>query len=342
MTMRILHISHGILPDARIERNAMTMEKRGNVLHFLGGSKLGLLSGNPTVSKQCPPFVSMSEAYYGSDLLMLAASRFWQRQIKRIDPDIIHAHDLLACRMTFGLDYPVVYDDHEWWTRNFPIWYHMRGKVRKLLTLPTLLAIPRWERRALTTYPTLTVSEPIAESHRREYGGRVGVTPNYPSLAEVEGLKADNSRSGSVYLGSDVVARVGAKRYSPYRDPTGLPSEVKYDRLHGFSYRDMMRHLTAYRIGLIPWNCHPLHHYACPAKAFDYLHAGLQVIAPETMTLLKGHPYVTLFKDLKEIPSLISSLPDVSPASIMAHARRQHIWENQEPIILDAYEEAIQ
>jgi hypothetical protein len=332
--VRILHISHGGLPDPRVERNAEVLAKHGHDMFFLGGHSSGDYKG---------PFHVVMQAFYGTELLMMVAILKWRKQIRYINPDIIHAHDILAARMTFGMGIPVVYDDHEWWTRNFPIWFNMRKNIRKLFSIPTLLQVPRWEKRAAREYPILTVSEPVAASHRREYDAWVCVTLNYPSLKEVEGIHDDPvERTGAVYVGTDVRMRVGAKAWAPYRDPTGLPDSVHLDRIAGLEYHDLMRRLRHYEVGLIPWSCHPLHHYACPAKAYDYLHSGLQVISPRSMSILSGHPYVTMFDSLEEIPGIIEALDPIDPEEIIEYARRHHVFERYSGVIKDAYVEAFE
>lgn len=326
--MKILHLSHNGLPDARVEKNAMTMKKKGHEFHFL--------SGIP--SKSIQPFSTTSTAFYKNDVAMIIGKYDWHRAIRKIDPDIIHAHNIFACRITFGLDHPVVYDDHEWWTRNFPIYFALRKPYAKLVSVFTLLSMRKWEQKAIQSYPTLTVHERIAESHRREYDGWVRSTPNFPSLLSVSQIPNNDNREGSVYLGSDARKPNRAE----YRNMKGLPEKVVFDSIYGLDYKDMLTKLTDYKIGLIPWNNHPLHHYACPAKAYDYLHAGLQVISPRTMSILKGNPYVHFFDTLNEIPSIIEEIEydDIDPDLIRNHARQNCIWETQENKIYDAYEEA--
>lgn len=330
--MKILHISHGRLPDPRVEKNAEVLKDRGHTVLFLGGHK----------TEYKGPFQRTYDEEYYTEILMLLWQHEWRRTIRAIKPDFIHAHDIHAARLTFGLGIPTVYDDHEWWTRNFPIWYEMRGIFRKMFAYPTLLKIPAWERRAIQEYPTLTVSEGIAESHRREYNGWVAVTLNYPSLKEVVGIRAyGRKRNGAVYQGSDARKRKWVKKPSPYRDMTGLPSDVKFDRIYGMPYHDLLMTLCKYKIGLIPWKCHPLHRNACPAKAYDYLHTGLQVISPRSMVLLRGIPYVHFFDTLDEIPGIIETMEDIDPAEIINYAREHLVWESQTSRIINAYDEAL-
>lgn len=329
--MRILHIAHGGLPDGRIEKNAMLMAERGHELFFLGGRP----------SKPCEPFVRIEKAITTNDTTHMIGRWIWHKKIRSMRPDIIHAHDILAVSNTFGLGYPVVYDDHEWWTRNYPIWFGMRNIVRKILSLPAYFMIPRWEKEALTSYATLTVSESIAESHRKQYRAWVRTTQNYPRLGDHSGISSPKARSGNVYSGSDVRHRVGIRKEASYRDMTGLPKSVKFDKIYGLSYQDMHKKLMTYKVGLIPWSCHPLHHYASPTKAYDYLHAGLQVVSPRTMTVLHGIPFVHFFDSLDEIPDIISSMPDVDPKKIQAWASKNCIWDVYVPVILEAYAEAI-
>lgn len=330
--MLILHLTPGGIPDARLERAAYSMKKRNCNVYLLAG-KSTTYNG---------PFDRCFFAPLGNDLLTPIQKHKWMKTIKNINPDIIHAHNISVARFLLGSDYPIVYDDHEFWSLNFPLWYHMRPFVRKIFSLHSLFLIPKWEQQLLTKYPTLTVSEPIAESHKAHNNTAwVKVTLNYPSLFEVAHIKDRENRFGLVYEGTDIRKRFGVKNAAPYRDMSGLPSCVYFDRIYGLSYSDLLTRLTHYQIGIIPWNPHQIHHLVCPAKAFDYLHAGLQVISPRTMTILKDIPYVHFFDSLNEIPAIIEQIELIPSSEIIAYAREHHVWESQEANMILAYKEAI-
>ncbi|MFW9794256.1 MAG: glycosyltransferase family 4 protein, partial [Candidatus Thorarchaeota archaeon] len=169
--MRILHISHTGLPDPRVEKTAMTMQKEGHELIFLGGRPDIGQSLSVFKESYCIPMVN--------NLRFVIDSRFkrkWIRMIDEIKPDVIHAHNLIAGSMILDTNYPVIYDDHEYWGKQ-AFRFGSRGFIRKLALVPLEQKIPKWEKQMLENYPVLTVSENIAKEHRR-IASHVGVTKN--------------------------------------------------------------------------------------------------------------------------------------------------------------------
>ncbi|MHA2356980.1 MAG: hypothetical protein ACXADC_17560, partial [Candidatus Thorarchaeota archaeon] len=66
--------------------------------------------------------------------------------------------------------------------------------------------------------------------------------------------------------------------------------------------------------------------------------AGLQVIVNSVIKILfRDDPYVHAFRNYSDILTTIDSVKIQEPQSIMDHARRRYVWENQEDIIKEAY-----
>ena len=328
--MRILHISHTGLPDARVEKSALSMKKRGHELIFLGG--------RPTLYQNLNAFDKVLYLSIGNDLDVAVnpiMKRRWLQAIDRIAPDLVHAHNLIAGHFLLTTDYPVVYDDHEYWSKQL-FNYRLRKMPRGLASRPLIIRIPKWESEMLRKYPTITVSENIALDHR-ERCSWVGVTWNVPTLSEVEWLPTDTQRHGLVYMGNDF----NQPRFGPHRNMLGLQNILEFDIISGLSYRDMMLTLTKYKIGLTPWLQHWLHEYNGANKNFEYLHAGLQVVVnPMVKAPFANNDYVHAFNDYSDIAEVVESIEPRTPAEIMRDARAQYIWENQEQVIMDAYKKA--
>jgi hypothetical protein len=100
------------LPDSRIEKTALTMKRQGHELLVLGG--------RPAQSQDLNAF---SETHYvpvGNNLTLVIDPRIKSRWIKKIDeigPDVVHAHNIVAAIMMLDTEYPVVYNDHECWSK---------------------------------------------------------------------------------------------------------------------------------------------------------------------------------------------------------------------------------
>ena len=326
--MRILHTSHTGLPDPRVEKTALTMKKKGHELLFLGG--------RPVKSQGLDAFAEVYTEPIVNNLRLVLDSRFRKRWIKRIDavaPDVVHAHNLIVAAMMLKTEYPVIYDDHEYWSKQ-SFKYAARSFIKRIAVKPLERASPRWEREILERYPVLTVSEGIAAEHR-EHSNKVFVTKNFPSLKEVDHIVDQEDRSGVVYVGNDFEL----PSFLPHRNMEGLRETIDFQALSGFSHDELMTRLSHFKVGLTPWQQHPFHMYADPNKHYEYLNAGLQVFVTDSLYHpFENEKYVHSFADYTELPPLIDSLPDISGRTIMEHARKQYIWEKQERIIESAYD----
>lgn len=325
--MRILHTSHTGLPDPRIERTAMTMKKEGHEMIFLGA---GPIKGQG--------LGSFDETYYvpiPSTFRVAVDPRFkwkWVKTIDAIKPDIVHAHNLVAGAMMLDTEYPVIYDDHENWGRQL-FKYYVRGFVRNLLSQPMVLVTPKWERRVLSRYPVITVSEENLRDHKR-YAKQVSITRNYPYLFEIKSLPNPSNRTGNVYVGYDF----NHPRFLPHRDMTGLRDIIDLDVICGVPHKEVMLRLLDYKIGLVPWIPHSYQKYMDPNKIFEYLHAGLPTV---TNSIIKRcvatDLYVYSFNDYSEIRHVIERIGEPDSRRIMEHARANYIWDKQEDIIKSVY-----
>jgi len=329
--MRILHTSNTGLPDPRIEKTALIMKRLGHDVVFLGGQPVRSQNFHAFEETHYLPFVG--NLRYALDVRF---RRRWLDAVDKIRPDVVHAHNITAAVPMLDSNYPTVYDDHEFWSQQV-FRYKARGFIKRMAAVPFARKLESWERSLLERYPVLTVNDAIAKEHRRT-ASFVGVTWNYPLREEVESLSSSDTREGFVYVGGDF----NLSRFLPHRDMTGLDKVIQFDSISGLPHRELMNRLLHYRFGLTPWRQHPFHKYCSPNKNYEYLHAGLQVIITDSLAHhLKGDPFVHPFSSYEEIPEIARSVPDVDPARIMEHARKRYVWDDQEPIILEAYKEAM-
>jgi hypothetical protein len=259
--------------------------------------------------------------------------REWAEAIREVDPDLIHANDIIAAKFSSDLGVPMVYDDHEYWSAqriiytNWPLW-------KRIAIRPFLNAIPQWEQEILSKHVTLTVSDGIAKEHRR-YCAHVFVLRNFSLKAEVENLQTNPRRSGIVYVGNDFTR----PRFASHRNMEGLQESVKFDELYGLPRDELYERLTHYRFGLMPFRTTDYTKYISSTKTFDYLNCGLQVLM--TRELLESHdclPYCYSFDDYADIPRVIERCNKVNPAEIMEYANKNLVWEAQEDKLFEAYE----
>jgi hypothetical protein len=304
------------------------MKKEGHELLFVGGKQ--------SQSQYFNIFDKVEFIPMGNDLndaFNPFLGRKWVRTIERIAPDIIHANDVIAARFALGTEFATVFDDHEYMSNLIP-YFQKRKFPRNLISKPRKLMIPKWETILLERYPTITVSEMVAKDHRRRCRW-VGVTPNVPTLKELESIhKEGGPRSGLVYVGNDFQK----KSFHLLRDMSGLRDILDFDVITGLSHDQMMQELTKYKIGLTPWKQVRQHYYASSNKTYEYQHAGLQVVTNKILArIFSDNPYVYSFEDYSEIYSVIEAVPDVEPSKIMDFALEHYIWEKHEHVIKEAY-----
>ncbi len=326
--MRILHAVHKGLPDWRIEREAYLAKKAGHHVEFLG------------LGEKREPFldvfsqVTMLRSINNRQAVLdKSIRREWSDAIDRINPDLVHANDIIAAEFSSGLDVPMVYDDREYWTmqrimyKSWPLW-------KRIAIRPFLRVIPVWEKEILSKHVTVTVTEAIAEEHRM-HCANVFVLRNLSLGEEVRGLDVNPTREGIVYLGSDFTRA----RFAPHRDMKGLTEHICFDTVTGLPRDEMYRTLTKYRIGLVPFRTTPYTKYIGATKTYDYLNSGLQVLM--TRPLYKSHeklPYTYPFDDYSELPSMIDSLEHVNPKEIMEYSHENLVWEAQQNTLFRAYD----
>ncbi|MHA2312969.1 MAG: hypothetical protein ACXADF_15885 [Candidatus Thorarchaeota archaeon] len=146
--MRILHLSHTGLPDLRIEKSALTMKKEGHELIFMGG--------RPAKWQNLEAFDRTFHAPLGNNLEATLSGRVrkkWLGKIDQIAPDIVHSHNVWVTRYLTDTEYPVIYDDHEYWSKQMQ-GLKVEPKIQILTLQPARLLIPRWEQRILERFPT--------------------------------------------------------------------------------------------------------------------------------------------------------------------------------------------
>lgn len=328
--MRILHTSHKGLPDQRIERAAFVAHSRGDTIHFLG---LG-----ETKSPDLDVFetITMLRKVNNREVALDKSIRAeWANAINSINPDLIHANDIIAAVFSRELGIPMVYDDHEYWSAQ-RVAYDSWPLLWKIRSRPFLTAIPRWENELVSKYVTITVSEGIAEEHRR-LSDRVFVLQNYCLKKEVENLPINPNRKGIVYVGNDF----RKKKFLPHRDLTGLKDYLDFDDITGLSRHELYNQLTTYRFGLLPFRTINYHKYSNSAKLFDYLNCGLQVFLTQRLYQSHGElPFTIPFNDYSELPELVKNTPPVDPKDIMEYAHKNLVWEAQQDKLFEAYQQA--
>jgi glycosyltransferase involved in cell wall biosynthesis len=378
--LKILHLSDMQLPDWRIEKSASTDSRLGHKVIFAG------MKSNYEGSVFSGIFLVhwTPRARRGIPFYWRSVKKQLERVLKETRPDVVHAHNIFSAKMVSEFGIPFVYDDHEFWpiyvkrqsevsiqnqmnpqvfSRAWPRAI-IRKSVRDLLASRAIKLWTDWEREIVSSHPTITVSEQIAEQLRTNYHAKnVFVVPNFPMYSEVKDFEKPNfiDNLSSVYAG--VEARgdttpshrkmdgfistflekdIGNLTIIGWRDQS-ISDKVRYT---GFlSRQDMFREMFNHSIGLVPFKRHWSHIYISPNKAYEYAHAGLVVLISSgfepVKQILKEHcitfdDYEDMAKTLMYFRENLDELYN-RRLKIFDHARENLIWEKNEKLITEAY-----
>jgi hypothetical protein len=376
--MRILHLSDDGLPDWRVEKAAMTAKKNGHEVFF--GGRLNSNS-HSTAFSEIYPIKWSAAAMVGIPYFYHRVKKQIERLVKFVRPDIVHSHNIGSAKVSHELGLPFVFDNHEYFgmlslvnAENMKL-HDSTGRHSGIsrtiyrikidfITRRSISNWTKWERELVSSVPTITVSEQIANDLRKTRAGStkdIFVVPNFPLEVETTEFREPplHEKLSCVYAGGD-----SKFKQVTNRDITGLPnlfmsrnignltiigwepeSSEKF-KATGFLPREkMFNEMTQNSIGLIPWKKHWSHLFLNPNKAYEYAHAGLFVLVTSDLTpvihtlgdnCLKFEDYDDLALKLEHFKSNMDELYR-KRLNIYNYARRNLIWEKYERNIISAY-----
>lgn len=374
--LKVLHLHDSDLDDPRIINAAVTGQRAEYEPYFCG-----VMSGDTLVDGVFKGYkwIKFSDLARVASRFIPGIEHIWrrypyprshiylERQIKSviddIRPDIIHAHNIFAAHYASLFDVPVVFDDHECYSKFAKAKHEYDTTLRgRAISKLKQTRWSKWEREVSEHSPVITVSPGIAEYYKT-LASDVFVVPNYPMSTDIvlDQLRysADNPTLNSVYLGTDStfnpstirnisglhetfdtctgrLLRIGVK--SP--NTSFIRSFGNIPMSDAYSYMQDAGH-----IGLIPWKQHWFHPLCSPNKSYEYAHCGLHLIITDDLTFVidefRGlcdiiHNYDELHERLAYYNSHRDEL-DSKRLATLNYAKKHFIWETQESKILEAY-----
>jgi glycosyltransferase involved in cell wall biosynthesis len=375
--MKILHLSDERLPDWRIEKSAITASNRGHEVLF---------AGRESKTYHTDTFSIMYEIDW-TERSRRGIPFYWhsvKKQVRRIireaRPDIVHAHNVFSAKMISELGLPLVYDDHEYWSQFSKILAYENDKALKplagTLQRETLRRVARnflkrhavrlwtkWEKELVSSCPTITVSDKIAEELRViGHNDRVFVVPNFPMKLEVKDFEQPriHTKLSSVYAGIETQKKQINRNIDGLTAPfirrnighltvIGIEGKsssenVRYTGL--LSRQAMFEEMFKHSIGLLPWKKHISHTYVSPNKAYEYAHAGLFVMCTSSFRTVSQtlRDNCISFEDYEDLASQLEYFRDnlqelyEKRIKIFEYAQKNLIWEKYDKNILTAYQ----
>lgn len=375
--MRILHLSDDGLPDWRVEKSALSAKKKGYEVFFAG--RLNSIAQS-TVFSETYPIKWTAAAMIGIPYYYRRVKEQIEKLVKQVRPDIVHSHNIGSAKISHHLGLPMVFDDHEYFRMlslvnaenlKFQNGVQLTSGLKRTIQSMKLSFISRqsisnwtkWEKELVSSVPTITVSEQIAQelTMDRDGGKEIFVVPNFPMEAEAGEFSEPKSHKylSCVYAGGD-----SKQKQVTNRDISGLTnlfedndignltiigweaeSSEKF-KATGFLARDkMFSEMSQNSTGLIPWKKHWSHPFLNPNKAYEYAHAGLFVMLTSDLTSVintLGDNCLT-FEDYDDLVSKLeyfkTNMDDLyeKRLKIFNYARTNLVWEKHDKKILDAY-----
>lgn len=266
---------------------------------------------------------------------------------------------------------PIVYDSHEYYT-----------ETPELVNRPFVQGI--WERIERFIFPKLTdiitVNQSIADLYEKKYGKKLNVVRNIPRLQteskplsrEECGLPADKSiilmQGAGINIQRGAEETVEAMKFVDNAilliigggDVIGklkemaknLKLEDKIIFKNRLPYPELIRHTRLADIGLtLDKNTNINYRFSLPNKLFDYIHAGIPVLAsrlPEIARIVEGYNIGRIAEshDPEYLGNLITNmLSDVESQKIwrknLLHASSELTWEKEAITLIELYKKYV-
>ena len=381
--MKVLHVSQLSLPDWRVEKSAITGLNYGYRVFFAGVAPPEYTNNSKTFEKifnlnwdvtNHPKRLLIPYFLFGKPSIWPSVKKQMKKILEALRPDIIHAHNLISAKLISEFDYPMIYNDHEYWSIYIKRKYKSKliinnnkasRKVKSFLYNRIINIWSNWESDIVTKYPTLVVSKTIANEMKQKYSNKVFLLPNCPTKTETPGSYTPeiHDELNSVYAGIEPIKEVSA--LSAHRNLTGLdrvfiendvgklvligrtnfhPSE-KVICKGLLSRNEMYNEMAKCSIGLLPMKKIWSHKYINPNKTFEYAHAGLYVICTSSFsdvveTLDNNCSTIEDYNDLVTLLLYFRENKEElykKRIKIQSFAKENLTWEKYEGNIIKAY-----
>lgn len=224
--LRILHLSDYTLPGGiiswRIEKSAISALKHCHEV-FFGGPKKSI-GAKETFNKIYEiNWTPRARRVFPYD--WHCVKKQVDKVLREVKPDVVYANNIFSAKMISEFDMPFVYEDQEYWssyvkrqiesynsnknnTNNMNTPRKMiRYLAMRFLNSNFLRLALKWEKELVSSVPTITVCDKIAEE-LMELGdtNKVFVIPNYPLSEETRDIQKPHLHGevSSVYAGIEV------------------------------------------------------------------------------------------------------------------------------------------
>ncbi len=368
MKKAIVSVINDLVTDQRVHKACIALQKSGFQVLLVGR----VHPGSPVMPER--PYTShrMKLAFYKGPLF------YAEYSIRLFFFLLFNKHDLLVSNDldTLAANYLVsklkktklIYDSHEYFT-----------ETPELVDRKVVQTV--WKRIEEAILPGLgsmiTVNHSIAQLFKEKYGIKVEVVRNIPAtyvpdghldrvsaklpagkkilILQGSGINmergAEELVSAMQFLSDYVLLIVGNGDVIPQLKALAknLQIESRVIFKGRMPYNEMMRYTALADLGLtLDKDTNINYRYSLPNKLFDYIHAGIPVLAsplPEIKTIVEETQIGTFISN-HEPRSIANSIMEVFADSKRyeqwktntAMAAKKYCWEKEEEILLQVYE----
>lgn len=366
----ILSVTNDLFSDQRLDKVCTTLSEMGFGVSLIGRKYKDspLLTEKRYKTIRLPLFFKTGPLFYTEFNTRL----FFWLLFRRFDIYVANDLDTLLPNVLVSKlkRKKLVYDAHEYFLGILEI--QDRPKVKKAWSIIERFCFPKLQH-------VITVSQSIADLYHEQFGKEVKVVRNIPVLQTFElpdkaeirrelGLPVEKSiiiyqgnaihrdRGGeeiveaAPYIENGIVLIVGQGDMVPdlqkrvqnmgWQDRVFFTGRVKPELLRKYT--------AAADIGVtFDKNVSPNHYYSLPNKLFEYIHAGIPIVAsnlPERKRIIEEYGVGIVLEDLS--PETIGqTINDMLQNSITMeqyqenckNARLQLNWQEEEKILIEIY-----
>ncbi|NHJ04812.1 MAG: hypothetical protein EAX90_08310 [Candidatus Heimdallarchaeota archaeon] len=371
---KILMITHSLTPDKRIDQEAESLTQNGHQVHLIcGGKKINFEVPKIYHTVDYIHLTKFQQAFLYFPVKK--AAKEYKKIINQLNPDIIHAHDLMAAnivRFTLKKGNKFVYDDHELWelirkikTKN------IKNPIKKIIRYFLYVSSKRINKKVMKKADLIIV----VNNYWIKFYGKKGLSEkkiitieNFPKMnlieqalnyqEELNEFIINDQRKKIVFSSAGSKASLDAiRKIDIYAEAVQElsnwvmiifgPEDEKYIKLgvHFIPPKPIVEYLancSKCDLMLNPLILNERNHYSSINRVFEAANLGIRIITTNLKTLeekfenkLITVPINIGKEELKQILREIDRYPTGKEISTIA---KKFTWENQISILISGYD----
>ncbi len=375
--VKILMTTHTTIPYKRLDQEAKTLKDAGHEIYLICGSQ----------KKNLPPPDFYEKIYYiplnkrTQSFLPFAtrkAAKQYAKVIAAIQPDVIHAHDLMAAnvsRLTIPKNTKFVYDDWEVWElyRKYDF-LSKKNIIKKLIRLMQYFTTKWANKKVIKKIDFMIVVNDYWKTHYEKRGAKnnqIITLENFPSKKIIEQSLGKDELVDSFILNDTrkkIIHSSASSKVSEdfQRDITNIVQAVselddwaviifskpdeKFENL-GVKFlqpRSLIEFLACCSrcdIALNPLILNERTHYSSPNRLFEFAVLGLKIMSSKAKTFVDKFDDSLIWVDpatpKEDIKDILIHLERYASGEEMKKLAKDFFWEKEAMKLIEKYNEML-